>query len=198
MEVNKMMYYLKLGFILLIFCVVAAGILAYINGLTDPIIKDRKIQEEKDTRSKLIPGADFILKANADSSFDYYAAVDSITKAVKGYTFIAEGSGYSGKIKTMVGVDSTFAIIAIQVIDQSETPGLGAKCLEPEFADRYSQMTISDLFVDKDKAEEKNIKSITGATITTRAITNSIREQIMILKKAIEAEQPSTTAEEGN
>ena len=192
------MYYLKLGFILLIFCVVAAGILAYINGLTDPIIKNRKIEDEMKTRSEIIPKAGFIQKSTPDSSFTYYVAVDSLTKAVKGYTFIAEGNGYGGKIQTMVGVDSTFAIIAIKVIDHNETPGLGAKCLDASFADLYPKMTESYLFVDKDKAEGKNIKSITGATITTRAITNSIREQIMILKKAIEAEQPSTTAEEGN
>jgi len=177
-----MMYYAKLGFILLIFCAVAAGILAYVNGLTAPVISQRKELEETQTRQQLIPNSDFTLMSSADSSFSFYKAIDKSSGTTNGYAFISEGTGYSSRIKTMVGVDTLFQVLAIKIIDQAETPGLGAKCQDQAYFDMYAGLSEADLFVDKDGGK---IKSITGATITTRAVTNSIREQIAILKKAL-------------
>ncbi len=177
--------YAKLGFILLIFCAVAAGVLAYVNGLTAPVISQRKELEETQTRELLIPDSEFTRMFSPDSTFSFYQAKDKATNAIKGYAFIAEGTGYSSRIKTMVGVDSTFSVIAIKIIDQAETPGLGAKCQDQAYYDMYAGLGGPDLFVDKDGGK---IKSITGATITTRAVTNSIREQINILEQSLSQE----------
>ena len=82
-----MMYYLRLSLTLLIVCALAAGLLAYINSLTEPVIKERKNLEEIATREALIPGAAFEMKqAAADSNFVYYIATkDSL---VAGFTFV--------------------------------------------------------------------------------------------------------------
>mgnify|MGYP001476284705 CR=1 FL=1 len=54
-----MMYYIKLGGILLIICVIATGILAYVNSVTEPKIIALKAAEAVKSREALIPGADF-------------------------------------------------------------------------------------------------------------------------------------------
>ncbi len=176
-----MMYYLKLGFILLIICAIAAGLLAYINSLTEPIIAERKAKEEINTREALIPGSSFE-EVLTPEGFTYFIATDKESGELRGYSFIAIKNGYSGPIQTMVGLDSSFRILNIKVIDQNETPGLGANCLLSSFSDLFKGMYDTDLAVDKDGG---SIRSLAGATITTRAITNSIKEQILILKRSI-------------
>lgn len=184
------MYYIKLSAILFLICAVAAGILAYVNGITDPRI--RKIQEEKETatRAELIPEADFPeVKGTLDTTFVYQRAIDKKSGELKGYTFVASRSGYSSVIKTMVGVDTLFNVIAIRVIDQKETPGLGANCTAEKFTDQFKERDISRLVLDKDGGGEGAVVSIAGSTITTRAITSSIRITLEKLQAEIKAAQ---------
>jgi Na+-translocating ferredoxin:NAD+ oxidoreductase subunit G len=170
-----MKYYLKLGFILLIFCVVASGILAYLNTLTAPVIAARKAREAVETREALIPNAVFTERNTADGLSYFVASPEADSTVVLGYTFVAVQSAYSSNVQTMVGVDKDFKVLAIQVIDQAETPGLGANCTQPSFMDQFKGLTLPDLKVDKDGGK---VKSLSGATITSRAIANSIAESI--------------------
>ena len=79
-----------------------------------------------------------------------------------------------------------------KIIYQSETPGLGANCETVEYASKYELKAKHELKVDKDGWK---IASLTGATITTRAITNSIREGLENLEKAISKKEESKTEE---
>lgn len=183
-----MKYYLKLGLILLIFCAVASGILAYINSLTAPVVQARKEKEEIETREKLIPDSDFEqVTVDADKPFSYFVAYKKGTKEIQGYTFVAAETGYSSKILTMAGMDTDYKLINIIVIDQAETPGLGANATAASFTDQYKGLAAEELAVDKDGG--KMIKSLTGATITTRAISKSLMNQIALIKADIQSRQ---------
>jgi electron transport complex protein RnfG len=179
------MYYLKLGVILLIFCAVAAGVLAYVNGLTTPIISERKAKEAIETREALIPNSTFEEKTAADSSYKYFVALDKTTKEVNGYTFVASKNGYSGKVETMVGLDKDFKVIDVKIITQSETPGLGANCVKDSFKAMFKGLGVENLMVDKDDKDNGKIIAMAGATITSRAIANSVHEQILVLQKEL-------------
>jgi electron transport complex protein RnfG len=68
------------------------------------------------------------------------------------------------------------------VLSQQETPGLGTRCqeirrgeTEPWWQAQFKGKRISEVAVDKDNGI---IQSITGATITSRAITDGIRKQV--------------------
>ncbi len=182
-----MKYYLKLGLILLLFCVVASGVLAYLNTLTAPVIAERKSREEEKTRRSLIPDAEFVQK-ETDQGMIYFVAEDPETDKLLGYTFIAEDMGYSGRVQTMVGVNPDFEVLGIQVMDQSETPGLGANCSTLGFSNQFSGLKIKDLYVDKDGGA---VVSLTGATITSRCIANSLRESILDVQ-----DEPQTGGEQ--
>ena len=89
----------------------------------------------------------------------------------------------------MVGVDTTGKIIGLKVIAQTETPGLGTKIEEvkygeksPWFQDQFIKRTADGLAVDKDGGE---IKSITGATISSRAVAVSIKNGLDTLKNKL-------------
>ncbi|MDD3536254.1 MAG: RnfABCDGE type electron transport complex subunit G [Candidatus Cloacimonetes bacterium] len=180
-----MMYYLKLGFILLIFCVVATGILAYLNTLTAPIIQDRKTKDEIDTREKLIPDAVFAADSTASGMQYFRARAKEDSTLVLGYTFICSQKGYSSEVKTMVGIDKDFKVLAIKVIDQAETPGLGANCEQESFSNQFKNLAEADLKVDKDGGQ---VVSLSGATITSRAIASSIQAGIAAIKASMGAE----------
>jgi len=185
-----MKMFLQLGFILLAFCVVATGVLAYVNSITKPKITLLKINAAKEARSQLIPGSTFesaFVKTEKDS-LEYFIARDETSKELKGYTFTASKTGYnsSSPIKTMVAVDSMFKVIDIRVVDQKETPGLGTNSTDPKFSNQFRGLTEDQLMVDKDGGK---IKSLTGATITSRAITNSLQSMISLVKKDVESKK---------
>ncbi|MCD6176679.1 MAG: FMN-binding protein [Candidatus Cloacimonetes bacterium] len=164
-----MKYYLKLGFILFIITAIASGVLAYMNTLTQPIIeKNQRIAQEK-ARKEVLPSA--ITFEEVIGDITYHIGKDAGGNIV-GYTFVASLYGYSSDVKTMVGINTDLIIEKIKIISQAETPGLGANCEKPEFQTQFSEKQETDMKVDKDGG---NIVSLTGATITTRAITNSIK-----------------------
>ena len=178
-----MKIYLQLGLILLAFCVVATALLAYVNTLTSPQIQKIKTLEAEATRRELIPDSDF---EEVNGEITYYIAKDNKTGEVKGYVFTAQKNGYNGAVKTMAALNKDFQIIAIKVIEQTETPGLGTNSTQPKFTDQFKGKTSEQLIVDKDGGVPPNcIKAITGATITTRAVTNSLKEAIETLKKQV-------------
>ena len=184
-----MKMYLQLGFILLAFCVVATALLAYVNTLTKPKIEAIKIKEAEEARDKLIPNSLF---EEVAGDFTYYIAKDKDSGELKGYTFTASRNGYNGAVKTMAAVDKDFRLIAINVIQQTETPGLGTNAALPKFTDQFKGKSSEQLVVDKDGGVPPNaIKALTGATITTRAVTNSLKETVEKLKQSVLTNQGS-------
>ena len=174
-----MKYFLRLGFVLLVITTVASGILAYINSLTEPIIKENQRKAKEEARMEVLPEAvsfDSISYLNEEV---IYAGKNNEGK-LAGYTFVASLYGYSSDVKTMVGVTPDFKVNKIKIIEQTETPGLGANCTKPEFQSLFEGKNETVMLVDKDGGE---IVSITGATITTRTITNSIRTGLKFLRK---------------
>ncbi len=202
-----MMYYIKLGFVLLLISGIAAGILAFINGKTEPIIQMNAELEESNARAEVLPDVkDFVLDSLAvevaaeedplkmssgggGGQFYYYIGKDEAGNTI-GYVFKAYGKGYSSTVQTMVGVKvneaGEFVVNKIKITYQSETPGLGANCTSDNFMGQFAGQTPATLAVDKDGGK---ITSITGATITSRAVTNSIRQGIENLKTATEGAQ---------
>lgn len=164
-----MKYYLKLGFILLIITAIASGILAYLNTITQPIIEENQRIAQEKARKEVLPSA--VTFEEVSGYLTYYIGKDAEENVV-GYTFVASLYGYSSDIKTMVGVNTDLIIEKIKIISQAETPGLGANCEKPEFQAQFSGKQKSELLVDKSGG---TIESLTGATITTRTITNSIK-----------------------
>jgi len=179
-----MKMFIQLGFILLAFCIVATALLAYVNTLTKPKIEALKIKEAQDARNNLIPNSQF---EEVAADVTYYIARDKDSGEVKGYTFTASKNGYNGAVKTMAAIDKDFRLIAINVISQTETPGLGSNSTLPKFTDQFKGKMPDQLIVDKDGGVPPNaIKALTGATITTRAVVNSLKESIELVKQSVQ------------
>ena len=86
-----------------------------------------------------------------------------------------EAIGYSSIINALVGVDLNNKITGIGIISQQETPGLGSNIEKESFLSQFIGKGIEDLNIKKDGGK---IDAVTGATISSRAITSGVRNAI--------------------
>ncbi len=183
---------IKFGGLLLLVTGVAAGLLAYVDSLTKPKIEEGKRAEQEAALSWVLPGArdGVIIPFCSEGETIYYLGyAHKDTTGLVGYAFLAKGTGYSSEIETMVGMDTSGVITGIKILSQKETPGLGSRIMEikpgdeePWFQSQFKGKKADQVAVEKDGGE---IGSITGATISSRAVTNSIREKALFLEKLI-------------
>jgi len=166
---------------LLLVTVVAAGALSAVNSVTKPRIERQQQLKTLEALRFALPDVppEAIEPVVKDGRVRYYAAYESGTsKRVVGYGIVGKGKGYAGEIETLVGVDTSFTIKGITVLAQRETPGLGTKIVEkragetiPYFQAQFIGLSPSQCKVDKDGG---TIVSITGATISSRAVANGV------------------------
>ena len=94
-----------------------------------------------------------------------------------GHVVVNTAKGYGGDISVMTGVDADGKVTGVNILSHAETAGLGAKAAEQSFRDRFVGL-VSGITVSKDKAGENSIDAITGATITSRAMTEAVNAAI--------------------
>lgn len=123
-----------------------------------------------------------------------YVVINEIHPTEKGGTvYLADAlKGYGGKISFALGVDQYGATTGISITSQSETAGLGARCEEEEFQKGFVDIIdideSSELYAKEEpeintttdpEGRERNLRSkvqaITGATVTSRAITRAVK-----------------------
>lgn len=186
----------KIGVILMIYSVAAGASLAYVNILTKQRITANKAASEDAARKEVLPGMDGGFEEKdviRVGSYDYpcWTGYKDKAKTTRGgFVFIARGKGYSSVIETMVGVGADGRITGIKVISQQETPGLGTKITEVRHGESDSWFYRQF----KGKSAEDNIKvkkdggtidAVTGATISPRAVTNSVNKGLARLKETV-------------
>lgn len=97
-----------------------------------------------------------------------------------GKVYLADAlKGYGGKISFALGVDAEGAITGIEITSQSETAGLGANCETDEFKNRFPGVKApespSEEMYNKNETTETQVQALSGATVTSRAITRAVK-----------------------
>ena len=201
---------LKYILTLTIICFITATLLAGVYHLTQPKILEQKRRQEQQALKEVLPEAGYfepILKGEEILYFKAY--LDADKKKILGYAFKTQAQGYSSIIETMAGVATQGSITGIKILSQNETPGLGARINEvlvketfwqaiktlfglkekipkttdePWFCTQYKGKKIEDLIVVQSPTE-RNIQAVTGATISSQALTDSVRERAKEIMK---------------
>jgi len=170
---------MRYGFILAIICTVASGLLAGVNALTKSRIAAQAQAEEDASLEEVLPEA---VRFEAEKSGDeiiYYKAQDKEGKLI-GVAFKALGKGYSSDIETMVGMLKDGTITAIKILNQNETPGLGARVTENSFTGQFNNKNMQNL---------SQVQAITGATISSKAVIDSVKKKAEEIKAVINNEK---------
>ena len=81
---------------------------------------------------------------------------------------------YGGNVQIAVGISNEGELTGIGFLSISDTPGLGMRAKEPDFKDQFIGKKAEKLEVTKTGASADNqIQAISGATITSKAVTNA-------------------------
>ena len=162
---------LKPTVVLAVICIVTSALLAYTNSLTAPVIAELAVETEINTRKEVLKDASEF--ADADFNGIAYCIGKDASGATIGYVFTTAAKGYGGDVKIMVGVNADGTVAGVQILELSETPGLGMNATKASFLEQFIGKTLG-IAVNKNEPAENEIKALTGATITSKAVTSAV------------------------
>lgn len=172
---------IKLGMILFLITALSGLALSVVHDITAGPIAAAKAKTKQAAMTEILKEADEF-KLLEDKANDKILEVNAGYKngELIGYALKVSPKGYGGTVEIMVGISTKGSIGGIKILSHSETPGLGAKASEPDFSDLFTGKSIDKkLEVVKGKASNDNeIDAITGATITSRAVTNGVNDAV--------------------
>lgn len=180
---------LKLGIKLLIITAVAGLILGFVFNVTKAPIANQEKSNNESAMRELIVNADKFSKKDVNLTNGVLEVNEGKKgNAAVGYTLKMATKGYGGQIQLMVGISTEGKLTGIKILSQSETPGLGANATQPSFFEQYKEKPIAkNLEVVKSSVSEDNqIQALTGATITSKAVTTGVNEAIKFYKENLE------------
>lgn len=104
------------------------------------------------------------------------ATIDEVcTVGEEGYVVtVTDKEGYGGDIKITVGITADGTINGISILSITETAGLGMRATEPAFYEQYQGKQDEKFVVSKDGGDGEPIDALSGATITSRAVTGAV------------------------
>lgn len=88
----------------------------------------------------------------------------------------------------MVGIDTELNVTGVKIINMSETPGLGAKASEDSWLSQFKGKNDIISVVKTGNAKDNEINAISGATITSKAVTQGVNDSLEDAKKLTEKE----------
>ena len=184
-------YIITLTVTLFITCVIVAGLLGLVNGVTAGPIAEINLQKTQEAMLAVVADPDNTTFSespleNTQAMTDAASAAGGtlgdiyevqVNGEAGGYAVTVSASGSQGTIEMMVGVDASGAVTGVSVINHSETSGIGTKVVGNE--PTASGVGVLDQFVGKSAADGtltvgSNVEAITGATVSTRGITTGV------------------------
>lgn len=166
---------------LFVICLVVTALLAVTNMLTAPQIQKLSKETEDKTKAEVLASADEFsdaLTVSADGNdYTYYegtASGDTI-----GYVFKTSAKGYGGDIDLMVGIDTSGKVTGVSILSISETAGLGMNAKNESFINQYIGKS-GTIGVSKNGASDTEIQALTGATITSTAVTSAVNTALSL------------------
>jgi len=161
----------KLVLILFAICAITALLLGMVNMITVDKIAALNAKKTADAMQSVLAADSYELAA--------YVGGDALVTAVykagsKGYVVQVAPSGFGGTISMVVGVGTDGTVTGVSIIKMSETSGLGSNAAKDDFRNQYLGES-GPFAVNKDGG---SIDALTGATITSRAVTNGVNAAI--------------------
>jgi electron transport complex protein RnfG len=181
--------FMNMTLCLLAICLVCSGLLAGVYALTkEPIDAAAKAKNEAAILEVLPENAATIEEERIveyeGATYTYNLAYDEKGEVV-GCAVNVAPVGFGGPVLIKVGFKVNAQtgqniVWNTKVLSQAETPGLGAKCVEPAFASQFKELdpAAKKLYVKKDGGD---IDAITASTITSRAYVSGVATAVNVL-----------------
>jgi len=168
------------------------GVLAFVTIVTAWVIGSAGSHFDlQPILSRIMPQAERFEKLD---SHTYAAYMGKPSETLVGYVTTGEANGFAGPLKVAMAVDLQGEVLALDVVDQRETPAWLKRVKASRFLDGLTGKSYADPF----KINE-DIDAVTGATFTTRAIAESVLQgSRLVAVDQLGFEAPPQTAPEIN
>jgi len=176
--------------------------------LTLPRIQANQARELREAVFKVLPGTerfqemafvdDNLVETEADAEEVVYAGYDQDDELL-GYAIPGEGAGFQDTIKLIYGYQPDRRIIVgMEVLESRETPGLGDKIIkDAAFRKNFLELSVDPEIVPvTEKGAPNEIDTITGATISSKAIANILNATNERWLPRLEGSKPNDQQEE--
>ena len=161
-------YILRLAVTLLAITALVSAALAGVNAITKDRIAQIKVQKTLDAMAMVLPGVtgleEMPLSGDTGIIAAVYASGDS-------YAVQVTPAGFGGGVTMMVGITGG-EVQGISVISHAETPGLGA--IAADSGPKGESFRAQFQGLSGTLAVGQQINAITGATITSKAVTEGV------------------------
>ena len=182
--------------------VVSGLLLGVVYGITkEPIAQAQENTKQEAYRTVLSDASEFeTVEFDADTAASLLSengyTSDVITEiaegtdasgATVGYVISVQSSeAYDGSLSLSVGIASDGTVKGIEMLDISETAGLGMKADEAEFKDQFKDKNVQKFTYTKTGEDgDDKIDAISGATITTNAVTNAVDSALVYFQNEL-------------
>ena len=169
--------------ILTVITLVSGLLLGAVYQVTKDPIEARAEQTKQEAYSAVLSEAkSFEELSLPEGTGDEMNTVTALIKGTRddgsdaGYVvLVTSHMGYGGDISMAVGVDEEGTVKGLEILDLSETPGLGMRSTEEEFRSRFVGLDSSAFTVNQgENAYTSKVDAISGATITTKAVMGAV------------------------
>ncbi len=188
---------------MLVICIVFSGAISIVYYSTIDMLKENETLH----RNRTIARA-FMLDVPGDKPDDYMKAIDKTVEKIDyeidgrkintfrnrnsgDIGFIFTGRGFWDTISGIIVFNPDISIIRnVQILEQKETPGLGARIEERVYTDQFKELIIrwgnpADKRImssGSGPGQDNRIDAITGATQTSIAMISILNKEIDIFK----------------
>lgn len=165
---------------------ISGSFLTGVDLLTRSRIEANRQREIKDAITRVVPGTETSNIVYEEKSFTIYEGKDKSGQRA-GFALYTSGTGFQDKITLMIGTDESFSTLnRLFILEQKETPGLGAKITEwDEFLrfwenrDCSQSLSLRNPPADSpDDLSYSEVNTITGATISSEAVLDIVNFSI--------------------
>ena len=194
---------IKNTLILTAITVISGLLLGVVYGITkEPIEAAQENTKQEAFRSVLSDASSFetmgdfdasgalsLLQENgytSDEIVEVAQGVDDSGETVGYVINVMSHEAYDGDLEVSVGIASDGTVKGIEMLSISETAGLGMKANEAEFKDQFKDKNVEKFSYTKSgESGDDKIDAISGATITTNAVTNAVDSALVYFQNEL-------------
>ena len=145
---------------------IAAAVLLAASAALGPVAEKNKASAQNEIMGYLLPSRPSSFTEEAYDGED--ESIRRVFKAEDGYVVEVETAGYVGPVTLWVGVTNDGQVSGVTVRDHRETFGLGRG------AQTEWPFLIQYLGTTREAAVGEDIDALTGATVTSKAVTRAV------------------------
>lgn len=179
---NEIIKMIKIAVCLLLITAISTALVAVVNEVTKGPIAEQRLAKVNAAMAEVLPAKDYEKLDIADKGLEeivleVYAAKDENGNVV-GYCVKTAPAGYGGAIEMITGIDANSLVTGVDIVNMSETAGLGTKTDDAEWLGQYIGKGSDVAVTTSITPAENEVSAVSGATVSSKAVTRGVSAAI--------------------